>query len=289
VTAPAVQIVHVGDLHFGGHADIAQIEALERLIPDLRPDAVVIAGDVSQRSRHGEFQRARAFVNLARETAPVLVIPGNHDVQWWWRPFVPFSKDALYRKYRRYFGDDLTPTLTLPGTAVFASALTSHGVAWGSLTPRLRDIAVKGHLPKREAQRVRQLFAAAEPGIARVLVVHHNVLRGTISKRMGLARWRGAQKRILESGADVVLCGHDHEEGADLLGGRIVVSTAGTLSTRSRPGKLPSFSVVTIDEAAVQVTFFRWSNGRFQPSDTAAFARPPRVHAHVAGSLKAEG
>ena len=275
---PAVQILHVGDLHFGGVADILQIEALERLLPDLRPDAVVISGDISQRSRHGEFQRARAFVHLARETAPVLVIPGNHDVQWWWRPFVPFSKDVVYRKYRRYFGDDLTPTLTLPGTAVLASALTAHGVAWGSLTPRLRDIAVKGHLPKKEAQRVRQVFAAAEPGVARVLVVHHNVLRGTISKRMGLARWKGAQKRILESGADVVLCSHDHEEGADLLGGRVVVSTAGTLSTRSRPGKAPSFSMVTIDDAAVQVTFFRWNaKDRFQPSDTAAFARAARL------------
>lgn len=275
---PAVQILHVGDLHFGGVADIPQVEALERMLPDLRPDAIVIAGDVSQRSRHGEFQRARAFVNLARETAPVVVIPGNHDVQWWWRPFVPFSRDALYRKYRRYFGDDLTPTLTLPGTAVIASALTSHGVAWGSLTPRLRDIAVKGHLPKREAQRVQKIFAAAEPAMARVLVVHHNVLRGKISRRMGLARWRGAQKRIVDSGADVVLCGHDHEEGVDLLAGKVVVSTAGTLSTRSREGRASSFSMVTIEDSAVQVTFFRWAGqGRFQPSDTAAFARTARL------------
>jgi 3',5'-cyclic AMP phosphodiesterase CpdA len=273
VTA-TVQILHVGDLHFGGVADIPQIEALERILPDLRPDAVVIAGDVSQRSRHGELQRARAFVNLARETAPVLVIPGNHDVQWWWRPFLPFSKHAVYAKYRHYFGDDLTPTLTLPGSAVIASALTSHGVSWGSLTPRLRDIAVKGHLPKSEMQRVRQAFAAADPGMARVLVVHHNVLRGDLSKRMGLARWKGAHQRIVESGADVVLCAHDHQEGADLLAGKIVVSTAGTLSTRSRGGRPCSFSMVTIEDSAVQVTFFRWDGkGRFQPSDTAAFAR----------------
>ena len=270
-----VQIVHIGDLHFGGVADIVQIEALERLFPDLRPDAIVLAGDVTQRSRHGEFQRARAFVNLARETAPVLVIPGNHDVQWWWRPFLPFAKDALYRKYRRYFGDDLTPTVTLPGTAVIASALTAHGVAWGSLTLRLRDIAVKGHLPKREMQRVQEIFARAEPGVPKVLVVHHNVLRGELSQRMGLARWRGAQRRIVASGADVVLCGHDHQEGAELLGGKVVVSTAGTLSTRSRGGRPCSFSMVTIEPAAVHITYFRWDPGRgkFQPSDTQAFAR----------------
>jgi 3',5'-cyclic AMP phosphodiesterase CpdA len=269
------QLLHVADLHFGGLADIRQIEALERMIADLRPDAVVIGGDLSQRARHGEFQRARAFINHAADTAPVLVIPGNHDVQWWWRPFIPFSKDVLYTKYRRYFGDDLSPTLTIPGSAVIASALTSHGAAWGSLTTRLRDIAVKGHLPKKEFLRVQRVFAEADPALARVLVVHHNVLRGEISHRMGLARWRQAQRRIVESGADVVLCAHDHQEDADVLVGKVVVSTAGTLSTRSRGGRPSSFNFVTIEPTAVQITFFRWESerGRFRASDTFAFAR----------------
>lgn len=270
-----IQIVHIGDIHFGGVADIPVVEALERFLPDLRPDAVVIAGDLSQRARHGEFQRGRAFANLARETAPVLVIPGNHDVQWWRRPFIPFSKDAVYRKYRTYFGTDLTPTLTIAGEAVIASALTAHGIAWGSLTPRLRDIAVKGHMPKGEVERVRSVFAQAEPGLARVLVMHHNLLRGQLSQRMGLARWKTAQRRIVAAGTDVVLCSHDHEEAAEQLHGKVVVSTAGTLSTRARGDRPVSFNLVTIDPTAVQVTFFRWdvSRQRFQPSDTTAFAR----------------
>ena len=269
-----VQLLHVADLHFGALADIRQVEALEGMLPDLRPDVVVLGGDLSQRARHGEFQRARAFAALAAQTAPVFVIPGNHDVQWWWRPFIPFGKDVCYGKYRRYFGNDLAPTLTVPG-AILAGALTSHGVAWGSLTTTLRDIAVKGHLPKREMLRVRRVFAAADPSLARVLVVHHNVLRGQISRRMGLARWRQAQRRILESGADVVLCGHDHQEGADQLNGKVVVSTTGTLSTRSRGGRPSCFNFVTVEPSAVQVTFFRWEaeRGRFRASDTFAFAR----------------
>jgi len=270
-----VQLVHVADLHFGADADIRQIEALEGMLPDLRPDALVISGDVTQRARHGEFQRARAFARIVAQTAPVVAIPGNHDVQWWRRPFVPFGKDALYHKYRRYFGDDLTPTLTIPGGAVIASALTSHGVAWGSLTTTLRDIAVKGHLPKAEFLRVQRLFGESAAGIPRVLVLHHNVLRGEISRRMGLARWRQAQQRIVASGAEVVLCAHDHQEGADVLGGKVVVSTAGTLSTRSRGGRPSCFNFVTIEPTAVHITFFRWEGerGRFQASDTTAFAR----------------
>jgi len=271
-----VQRLHLSDLHFGGVAELEQIEGLEPMVADLRPDAVVVTGDLSQRARHGELQRARALVHAAARTAPVLVMPGNHDVAWWLRPLIPFAKEPLYAKYRRYFGADLTPTLTLPGGgAIIASALTSHGVAWGSLTPRLRDLAVKGHLPKREIARVRGLFEAGPPGQARVLAVHHNVLRGDLSRRMGLARWRQAQRRIVASGADVVLCGHDHQEGAELLAGRVVVSTAGTLCQRTRGGRPQSFSFVTIEPTAIHITFFRWDaeTRRFRASDTAAFAR----------------
>ena len=270
----SVQILHLADLHFGGLADVAQVEALEQMLPDLNPDAIVIGGDLSQRARHGEFQRARAFVQAASQTAPVLVSPGNHDVQWWWRPLVPFGKRAIYEKYCRYFGDELAPTIALPG-AVIASALSSHGLAWGSLTLNPRDTTVKGHLPGKEMERVKRVFAAAPRDDARVLVVHHNVLRGDISQRMGLSRWRQAQRRIVASGADVVLCGHDHQEGADVLAGKVVVSTTGTLSTRSRGGRPSCFNFVSIEPTAVQVTFFRWEaeRAKFRASDTFAFAR----------------
>ena len=269
-----VQILQLADLHFGALADIRQVEALEAMIPDLHPDVVVLAGDMTQRARHGEFQRARAFARLATRTAPVYALPGNHDVSWWTRPLIPFAKDAQYRKYVRYFGDDLAPTLRLPG-AIIAGALTAHGVAWGSLTWRVRDLAVKGHLPKREYVRVQQLFREAAPELARVLVVHHNVVRGEISRRMGLARWRQAERRIVDSGAELVLCGHDHQEGAEVVAGKVVVSTTGTLCTRSRGGRPSCFNFVTIEPTAVQVTFFRWEaeRARFKASDTHAFAR----------------
>jgi predicted phosphodiesterase len=92
---------------------------------------------------------------------------------------------------------------------------------------------------------------------------------------MGLARWKTAQQRVMAAGTDVVLCSHDHQEGAEQLDGKVVVSTAGTLSTRARGARPVSFNLVTIDPTAIQVTFFRWdaSRHRFQPSDTAAFAR----------------
>jgi len=120
-------------------------------------------------------------------------------------------------------------------------------------------------------------------------VLHHNLLRGEISHRMGLAHWRRAQRRVVACGAEVVLCGHDHQEGADLLDDKVIVSTTGTLCQRARGGRPSCFNFVTIEPTAVQITFFRWEDerGRFRASDTVAFARPgtraPAAQAAVAG------
>ncbi len=280
-------IVHLSDPHFGNVADLQLIQAVEDLVPDLEPRLTVLSGDISLRSRHGEYQAARAFVRELERTAPVFIIPGNHDVQWWWRPFIPFGAQAKYRKYVRYFGPVLAPTVKFP-EAVVASALTSHGITWGSLTYRVRDLAVKGHLPKKAIERVGQIFAEADPEQARVLVVHHNVLRGELSQRMGLARWRQAQRRIVESGADVVLCGHDHQEQSDLLNGKVVVSCSGTLCTRTRGGRPAVFHRVTIDEGSISVEQYRWeANHRvFKRSDVYTYPRPRRMdEAEVATSV----
>src|SRR6185503_6076004 len=137
---------------------------------------------------------------------------------------------------------------------------------------------VKGHLPKREVKRVAAIFAKARPEQTRILVMHHNLLRGSLSQRMGLARWRKAQRRVLGSGADLVLCGHDHQEQVDMLDDRILVSCANTLSSRSRGGKPSTFHRISIDDESFQVEMFRWEASRrvFRRSDVFAFARPQR-------------
>jgi 3',5'-cyclic AMP phosphodiesterase CpdA len=285
MSAGRVVIAHISDLHFGGYADLAQIEALEAFLPTLEPDATVISGDLSQRARHGEFQAAHAFLNRLRPYAPVLVVPGNHDIEWWKSPLGLRGERRKYRKYSHYFGD-LTPVMEIPG-AILVGALSSYGVAFGSLTWNIRDVAVKGHLPKSETDRVAGIFANGPAVAARVLVFHHNVLPGAVSRRMGLARWRSAHRRLVATGADVVLCGHDHQEGAGQVDGMLAVSTSGTHSFRSRGGRPSVFNLVTLDQGAVHIQHFRWqpATREFQRSDAFSFARagPPKVTVSVAG------
>jgi 3',5'-cyclic AMP phosphodiesterase CpdA len=285
VTIQPVALAHVSDLHFGGYADLEQIEALEDFLPTLDVAATVVSGDLSQRARHGEFQAAHAFLNRVRDAMPVLVVPGNHDLEWWKSPLGIFGAAPKYAKYSRYFGS-VTPVLEIPG-AIIVGALSSYGIAFGSLTWNLMDVAVKGHLPASETSRVAGILSHAAPGTARVLTMHHNVLVGGLSRRMGLARWRSAHRRLLATGADVVLCGHDHQEGAGQVHGSLAVSTAGTHSFRSRHRRPSVFNLVKIDAQAVHIQHYRWepAGGRFLKSDTYSFARAeaPGVVVSVAG------
>ena len=270
----SVSILHVSDVHFGRDAQLAQLEQIEDYAPKLAPDAVVVSGDLTQRARHGEFQAAHAMIRRLSKTAPTLVVPGNHDVQWWTSPFHIFGTAPIYRKYCRWFGPDLSPTLEVPG-AVIAGALSAHGVAVGSLTWNLRDIAVKGHLPKSETDRIAQIFARAPAGAAKIVVMHHNVLPGAISRRMGLSHPKDTLRRLAATGADAVLCGHDHQEAAEQLDGRLAISTSSTQTSRTRGRRASVFNVVRIDEANVAVQHFGWDTAtrRFIPAETAMFQR----------------
>lgn len=79
-------VFHVSDLHFGRSAVPAQIEAIERIIQEEKFDVVAISGDLSQRSRAGEFQRAAVFIRDAQQVSRTITVPGNHDVKWWRAP-----------------------------------------------------------------------------------------------------------------------------------------------------------------------------------------------------------
>jgi len=272
-------IIHVSDIHFGWPCDLEQVAELVRMAPELEPDAIAISGDLTQRARHGEFQRALVFVDQMKAIAPTLVVPGNHDVQWWQSPFGVRGQRVKFAKYRQYIDEILTPVIHIPG-AVLAGALTAYGFSVGALTWNPNDVTVKGHLPKSETDRIERIFSEAAPDDARIVVLHHNVLRGELSQRMGLAHWRSAQTRLRRTGADVVMCGHDHQEGIGQIDGVLPVSTVGTHSSRSR-GKRPSvFNVIRIDDQAVHIQHMRWERDRstFRASDQHSFVRPTQVN-----------
>jgi 3',5'-cyclic AMP phosphodiesterase CpdA len=259
-----ITVFHVSDLHFGWPAVPEQIDAIEQIIQATKFDVVAISGDLSQRARAGEFQRAAAFIRDARKVSKVIVVPGNHDVKWWKAPLGFRHKPSVYENYRKFIDKNLEPVLAVPG-ATFVGINTAHGVTMRTLTWNLRDISIIGDIHKKQLDLANDIFAKAPRGDARVLVMHHNPVRGELSQRHGLKNTQKLLGAFAEMGVDLVCCGHDHQESVHFIEHTrkgTVISTAGTVSNRSRGGRPSSVNVIGVGAETIDVTTHVWSDDR---------------------------
>lgn len=262
------RIAHLSDVHFGRIAHDDVVDAIVRDVNGSRPDLVVVSGDLTQRALPRQYEAARAF--LSRFEAPVLVVPGNHDVYAWWRP-VGRLLDPL-RRYREYITPDLTPTWRQPGLSVFG--LNS---AFG--------LTVKGgrvHADDREAMRT--FFEEAPADDLRVLVVHHHLTRVEALGPHDIARnARATLQTAVEARVDLVLCGHlhiSHIEPVEIVPAahRLVIASAGT-ATSSRGRKhhrgANFYNVVDVEPARFRIVerLYSHENGGFRDEIESVFER----------------
>lgn len=239
----------------------AQIEAIEGIIQEEKFDVVAISGDFSQRARSGEFQRAAVFLRDAQKVSKTIAVPGNHDVAWWHAPLGIGRKETLHENYSKFISSDLEPVLRVPG-ATFVGLNTSHGVTLRTLTWNFRDISIIGDIRREQFRKAEMAFTQSPPSDARVVVMHHNPVKGELSQRHGLKKTKKILGAFAAIGVDLILCGHDHQESVHYIEHTkkgTVISTAGTVSSRSRGGRPSSVNVIDILPGQIAVTTHIWS------------------------------
>lgn len=256
-------VLHISDTHFGTEVP-AVVEALVQLAQEQRPALVVLSGDITQRARAAQFSAARAFVD--RLGAPVLAIPGNHDIplfDLWtrWR--------APYARYSAAFGAELEPVHRSAGLLVVGVNTTR---AW-----RHKHGEVSGP----QIQRVARELEGASAEQLRVVVVHQPV--AVVRAQDAMHRLRGhaeALQRWASAGADLVLGGHIHLPYIAPVQGLarpLWALQAGTaVSSRVRPGVPQSVNLLRWEAGAGRCRIERWDHsaaeGRFVRSTTTGLA-----------------
>jgi 3',5'-cyclic AMP phosphodiesterase CpdA len=240
------------------------IEAIEGHIARDGYDVVAISGDVSQRARAGEFQRAQSFIRDAEKVSRTICVPGNHDVRWWYAPLGLGDDTKMYEGYRTYINQNLEPVLHVAGSTI-VGLNTSHGIQRQTLTWNLRDLSIIGFLTRAQIEHARAEFEKGPAGNTRVIVMHHNPVKGELSQRHGLKNTKKILGAFAEMGVDAVLCGHDHQEAIHYVEHTrkgTVVSTAGTVSNRSRGGRPSSLNVLEVENKQVKTTTHVWTPER---------------------------
>jgi 3',5'-cyclic AMP phosphodiesterase CpdA len=256
-----IELFHCSDLHFGHPAVPEQYEAIEALIQERAYNVVAVSGDLTQRARAGEFQRARAFIKHAERVSKTIVVPGNHDVAWWFSPFGVGDDRKLLRKYRQYINEEIEPVLRVPG-ATFVGLNSCHGLVRHTLTWNLRDLSIIGYLRENQIARAAEIFSKSPAGDARVIVLHHNPVKGELSQRHGLINTTRVLSAFAELGVDLVCCGHDHQEAVHYIEHTkkgTIISTASTISNRGRGGRPSSINTIHITAKNIDVHTLIWS------------------------------
>jgi 3',5'-cyclic AMP phosphodiesterase CpdA len=276
--------MHISDLHFGRPSSSERLKALKDKIRKIQPGAIAVSGDLTQRCTNAEFIQARRYLDSLGEIAPCLAVPGNHDIRWLGTIARNLGVVGLignkaheykYSRYKRHVSEDLCPALEVPGV-VIAGLNTAHGITRGSLTRRFRDLGVIGHVKDEDILHMKEAFEHAAPDAARIVMIHHNPVKGPISGRHGLANTDQALRAFASLGAELVLCGHDHQEAIHTVepAPGLVISTAGTISNRLRPGRPSSFNVVDTDDHSLRITTYAWrKTGDFERHSDRSFRR----------------
>ena len=262
-------IVHLSDLHFG-RVDPAIPPALARAVAVAAPDLVAVSGDITQRARIAEFKAAARFLDTL--PAPVLAVPGNHDV-----PLYNVLRRWLspLNRYRRYITSDLAPFYEDAEIAVLGVNTT-------------RALTFKdGRINRGQMEAAMRRFAHCRKDVARIVVTHHTFdtpdsVAGAIAAHKVVGRSGMAMAGFLLADVDMILSGHLHMSGVGdttkrypLPGRAALLIRAGTATSTRQRGQVNAFNVIRVARPEVAIDCIVWQpdEGRFVAGTTERFRR----------------
>jgi 3',5'-cyclic AMP phosphodiesterase CpdA len=259
------RLIHVSDIHVGAREQPLVESALRALVDRIQPGLVIATGDLTHRGRRDEHERVATL--LRSLPAPVLAVPGNHDI-----PLLPPARFTRpWQEFERQWQT----------TEPVHSAGGLHVVGVNSARPWRHQ---SGGLRAGAIERASAHLRAAPAGALRVVCLHHQLANAPWrTRKRPLARRNRVLELLAAAGAELVLSGHVHQAGVaerrefEVLDGErsIVVVTAPGLA-RPRPhrlGEAQGAHVISADESSIVVETHVVDEETFTPVAERRFPR----------------
>lgn len=240
MTDGPVRLMHMSDIHFG-REDVEALEATRAFALKTKPDAIIVAGDITQQGRRKEFAAARSWFDTLG--APVIAAPGNHDT-----PIInmPARMVDPFGRYKRHMQglDGVGRLVELRDGAIRICGLnTARGV-------QARLNWADGVIDINDLRAALDLLSQGPADAWRLLVCHHPLREPELSKvSVETRRGKHALDLCAEAHVDAIFTGHIHDAFAHPIGTTrrpMVQMGSGTLSMRTRATRA-GFCVVQID------------------------------------------
>jgi len=260
---------------------LERLDDVVRRVKELRPDHLLITGDLTTTALTDEFRSARsALAELLVESDRVTVVPGNHDRYT--------SASVRHRAFEEWFGA-FAPPSPFPWLRWL-----DGGTAVLGLDPTRAHVSATGWLPAAQLERAKELLAGPASRPRRLIVACHYPLaapsahaRDLSAKRLKnaaeVADWLGGL------GRHVYCCGHVHAAWAFHPPGvpdQLCVNAGAPLLRDPTGLRPPGFLELTLHDRDLSVVHHAWNSGEWTErplfQDPAFFA--PRADVPAARS-----
>jgi 3',5'-cyclic AMP phosphodiesterase CpdA len=232
---------------------LERLGALVEKVESIRPDHVLITGDLTTTALPEEFARAAEVLRpLLRSTERATVIPGNHD---------RYTGNSMRRRhferaFGRFAGGAEYPWLRIIAgrTAVLA------------LDPSRPALSARGRLPTEQLHAARVLWEEQREAIDRLIVACHYPIEAPEGLRDDL-RWKRlmnaeALAEWLETvGPHIYCCGHVHRAWAftpSRVPDQLCLNAGAPLLVDPEGTNPPGFLEIMIDGPDVVVVHHGW-------------------------------
>jgi 3',5'-cyclic AMP phosphodiesterase CpdA len=253
-------IAHLSDLHFGREVS-AVVEGLLDSLNELKPDLVIISGDLTQRAKNSEFKKAVSF--LEQLPFPYLIVPGNHDMAMYnlaERFFYP------WKKWQRYIGPDMYPIVRQAG-------LTAMGINTARRTGWHLDWS-RGSINEEQIRTIEVSMKNEASDSLRLLVAHHPFwLPKKFERRHVIDGRDTALQSLNKAGIDIILSGHIHIAYSKIMEGVLISHTGTTFSNRLMADTPNSYNVIRGNWESVVIELMGWGGKAFSLLSEQRFSR----------------
>jgi len=184
------------------------LEALVSDLRDMRPDHIVVTGDLTHLGLPAEFLRARQWLSALGPPSQVTVVPGNHDAyvrDAWGRPVAQW---ADYMVSDGVSSPDPMAPLGLFPTVRIRGPFAVIGVC--TARPSLPLLAV-GTIGRAQLARLEKVLeTTSRQDLYRIVLIHHPPVSGTVTWHRRLTDSAAFREVLARQGAELVLHGHAH-------------------------------------------------------------------------------
>jgi Icc protein len=247
-----MQIVQLSDIHIGSLFDQDVFDSLVEEVNNLKPDAIIITGDLTDDGLLFQFKRAQFEID--KLVCPnKIVLAGNHDY-----------RHTGYLVFKKFF----------PSKQVYELEDEVIIVTLGTARPD-RD---EGEVGYRQNKWMIETLAKYE-NKTKIIAMHHHLIGipDTGTDKIIILDAGDTLRACLQSKVDLVLCGHKHRPWVWKLGSLEIAYAGTSSSTRFRGFFENAYNIVDVKNGKSEIDIKIVGGKRMPLSDLVSKYKPPEI------------